>query len=171
MVLFPIKIIDKNGPVKAIMLVDGTEDIMLISKFGIGIRLKSSEISTFGRATQGVRVMRLNEGDELAAAAKIMLGDEKDEEGDEEEDDENGEVKEEITNQENNKETSSAPQDNELDNQEIEEKVETGDDEADKKETQDSKESNVPEKDDDEKDESGGIDPFLNDEEEFQNLE
>ncbi len=166
-----IKIIDKNGPVKAIMLVDGTEDIMLISKFGIGIRLKSSEISTFGRATQGVRVMRLNEGDELAAAAKIMLGDEKDEEGDEEEDDENGEVKEEITNQENNKETSSAPQDNELDNQEIEEKVETGDDEADKKETQDSKESNVPEKDDDEKDESGGIDPFLNDEEEFQNLE
>lgn len=68
-----IKITDKNGPVQAVMLVDGSEDLMLISKQGIGIRLKCSEISTIGRATQGVRVMRLNEGDRLAAAAKIII--------------------------------------------------------------------------------------------------
>ncbi|MBI4147597.1 DNA gyrase subunit A [Candidatus Woesearchaeota archaeon] len=70
-----IKITDKNGPVKVVMLVYGTEEIMLISKQGNGIRVKCSDISVIGRATQGVRVMRLEEGDSLAAAAKIMVED------------------------------------------------------------------------------------------------
>lgn len=70
-----IKITDKNGPVKAVMLVDGKEEIMLISKQGNGIRVKCSDISVIGRATQGVRVMRLEEGDSLAAAAKIVVED------------------------------------------------------------------------------------------------
>ncbi len=73
-----IKITDKNGPVKSVKLVDGSEGLMLISKDGIGIRVKCMGISIIGRATQGVRVMRLNEGDSLAAAAKII--DEDDEE-------------------------------------------------------------------------------------------
>ena len=68
-----IKITDKNGPVKAVMLVDGKEELMLVSKNGIGIRTSCSEISVIGRATQGVRVMRMNEGDQLAAAAKIIV--------------------------------------------------------------------------------------------------
>lgn len=68
-----IKITDKNGPVKVVMLVNGTEEIMLISKQGNGIRVKCSDISVIGRATQGVRVMRLEEGDSLAAAAKIVV--------------------------------------------------------------------------------------------------
>ncbi|MDP3699199.1 MAG: DNA gyrase subunit A [Nanoarchaeota archaeon] len=71
-----IKITDKNGPVKTVMLVDGKEEIMLVSKQGIGIRMKCSDISVIGRATQGVRVMRLEEGDSLAAAAKIVVEDE-----------------------------------------------------------------------------------------------
>ena len=75
-----IKITDKNGPVKTVMLVDGKEEIMLVSKQGIGIRMKCSDISVIGRATQGVRVMRLEEGDGLAAAAKIVVED-SDEEG------------------------------------------------------------------------------------------
>ena len=75
-----IKITEKNGPVQTVMLVDGSEDLMLISKQGIGIRMKCAEISTIGRATQGVRVMRLSEGDQLAAAAKIII-DEVDEGG------------------------------------------------------------------------------------------
>ncbi|MEK6899776.1 MAG: DNA gyrase subunit A, partial [Nanoarchaeota archaeon] len=58
-----IKITDKNGPVKTVMLVDGKEELMLVSKQGIGIRIKCSDISIIGRATQGVRVMRLEEGD------------------------------------------------------------------------------------------------------------
>lgn len=67
-----IKSTEKNGPVKVVMLVDGKEELMLISKLGIGIRIKCADISIIGRATQGVRVMRLNEGDSLAAAAKIV---------------------------------------------------------------------------------------------------
>jgi len=68
-----IKITDKNGPVKIVMLVDGSEELMLISKFGVGIRIKCTDISSVGRATQGVRVIRLQEGDELAAAAMIVM--------------------------------------------------------------------------------------------------
>ncbi len=75
-----IKITDKNGSVKTVMLVDGKEEIMLVSKQGIGIRMKCSDISVIGRATQGVRVMRLEDGDSLAAAAKIVVED-SDEEG------------------------------------------------------------------------------------------
>ncbi len=68
-----IKITEKNGSVQNVMLVEGSEDLMLISRQGIGIRMKCTEISVIGRATQGVRVMRLNEGDQLAAAAKIIV--------------------------------------------------------------------------------------------------
>ena len=57
------------------MLVNGKEEIMLVSRQGIGIRIKCSDISIIGRATQGVRVMRLEEGDSLAAAAQIVVED------------------------------------------------------------------------------------------------
>ena len=68
-----IKITEKNGAVKAVMLVDGREELMLISEQGVAIRLRCQDISLLGRATQGVRVMRLNSGDRLAAAAKIVI--------------------------------------------------------------------------------------------------
>ena len=68
-----IKITDKNGPVKTVMLVDGTEELMLVSLQGVGIRIKCSDVSLIGRATQGVRVMRLQENDSLAASAKIVV--------------------------------------------------------------------------------------------------
>ncbi len=48
---------------------------MLVSKNGIGIRIKCSDISVIGRATQGVRVMRMSEGDSVAASAKIVVED------------------------------------------------------------------------------------------------
>ncbi len=70
-----IKVTDKNGPVTTIMSVDGSEELMLISKQGIGIRIKCANISLIGRATQGVRVMRLSELDTVAAAAKIITDD------------------------------------------------------------------------------------------------
>lgn len=66
-----IKITDKNGPVKVVMLVNGSEELMLISKQGTGIRIKCSDISVIGRATQGVRVMRFDDSDRLAAAAIV----------------------------------------------------------------------------------------------------
>lgn len=68
-----IKITDKNGKVAEVMLVDGKEELMLVSRQGVGIRMKSTDIPLIGRATQGVRVMRLEEGDQLAAAAKIVV--------------------------------------------------------------------------------------------------
>jgi len=71
-----IKITDKNGPVKVVMLVDGTEELMVMSKNGIAIRIKCADISAVGRATQGVRVIRLEEGDKLVAAAHVIKEDE-----------------------------------------------------------------------------------------------
>jgi DNA gyrase subunit A len=67
-----IKITDKNGKVVTVMLVDGEEELMLISKQGVAIRINCKDISQIGRATQGVRVMRLAEGDSVVAAAKIV---------------------------------------------------------------------------------------------------
>src|SRR3990167_6638661 len=66
-----IKITEKNGPVKSVMLVDGREELMFVSKQGVGIRIKCSDISVIGRATQGVRVMRLDDSDALAASTEI----------------------------------------------------------------------------------------------------
>jgi DNA gyrase subunit A len=80
-----MKITDKTGPVKTVMLVDGDEELMLISRQGIAIRIKSSDISVIGRATQGVRVMRLSDDDQLAAAAQIII---ENENGDDDNDDE-----------------------------------------------------------------------------------
>ncbi len=70
-----INITEKNGQVATIMLVDGSEELMLISRYGVGIRIKTSDISIVGRNTQGVRVMRLEEEDSLAACAKIIPDD------------------------------------------------------------------------------------------------
>ncbi len=71
-----IKITDKNGLVKVVMLVEGKEEIMVMSKNGIAIRMKCSDISVIGRSTQGVRLMRLEENDQVAAAAQIIVEDE-----------------------------------------------------------------------------------------------
>jgi len=67
-----IKITDKNGKVVTIRAVRDQDDLMLISQKGIIIRIPSKSISVIGRATQGVRVMKLDEGDRLVAAAKIV---------------------------------------------------------------------------------------------------
>ncbi|PIZ50685.1 DNA gyrase subunit A [Candidatus Woesearchaeota archaeon CG_4_10_14_0_2_um_filter_33_13] len=76
-----IKITDKNGPVQTVMLVEGNEELMVMSKNGIAIRMKCSDISVIGRITQGVRVMRLSEGDQLAAAAKVIPDEDEEEKG------------------------------------------------------------------------------------------
>ncbi len=70
-----IKITEKNGPVAAVMLVDGSGEIMLVSRQGVGIRIPCNQISLIGRATQGVRVMRIEDDDTIAAAAQIAAED------------------------------------------------------------------------------------------------
>jgi len=58
----------KTGQLVAVHINDGTEgEVFAISKLGQIIRTKIAEISVLGRATQGVRVMKLREGDSLAS--------------------------------------------------------------------------------------------------------
>ncbi|MDQ0284911.1 DNA gyrase subunit A [Desulfofundulus luciae] len=67
------RVTERNGPVVAMQVVKPDEEIMVISAEGIIIRLKASDISTMGRATQGVMLMRLAPGDKLVAAALVSV--------------------------------------------------------------------------------------------------
>lgn len=67
---------ERNGDVTAVKSVDNTNELMLISKKGIIIRTSAQDISTIGRNTQGVRLMRLNTDDAVVAAAKIVTPEE-----------------------------------------------------------------------------------------------
>ena len=61
---------DKTGPVVGIKVVDGTEDLLLVTQAGILIRTHVDAIRMAGRATQGVIVMRFKEeGDQVIAMA------------------------------------------------------------------------------------------------------
>jgi len=71
-----IKITEKNGAVACISSVTDDDGLMFITRNGITIRMAAKDISTIGRNTQGVRVMRLGSDDELAAAAKVPREDE-----------------------------------------------------------------------------------------------
>ena len=62
----------RNGNVVAVKSVTDSDDLMFISKNGITIRTPSKGISVIGRATQGMRLMKLGEGDKIVAAAKIV---------------------------------------------------------------------------------------------------
>jgi len=70
-----IKKTEKNGPVVAIQVVKEEEEVMMISAEGIIIRLNTGDISTMGRSTQGVTLMRLNQGDFVVAMAKVNAED------------------------------------------------------------------------------------------------
>jgi DNA gyrase subunit A len=63
---------ERNGKAVAIRSVTDEDGIMLISQQGIIIRTAVKEISVIGRATQGVRVMKLEQGDKLVDIAKII---------------------------------------------------------------------------------------------------
>jgi DNA gyrase subunit A len=63
---------DRNGGVVSVREVDEEDDIMFISQKGIIIRVPVRSISVIGRNTQGMRLMRLSEGDKVACAAKII---------------------------------------------------------------------------------------------------
>lgn len=74
-------ITDKNGSLVAMKAVTGEEDVMLITTGGVLIRMAVSDISTMGRNTQGVRLIRLNESEEEFVATVAMV--EKEEEKEE----------------------------------------------------------------------------------------
>jgi DNA gyrase subunit A len=66
-----LKTTDRNGPVVATVQVSEDSDVMIITEFGKIIRVHASEIREAGRSTQGVRLLRLEEQDKIAAAAVI----------------------------------------------------------------------------------------------------
>ena len=66
-----LKSTDRNGPVVAALQVAEESDVMIITEFGKIIRVHSNEIREAGRSTQGVRLLRLEDDDKIAAAAGI----------------------------------------------------------------------------------------------------
>src|ERR1700761_80732 len=66
-----LNVTEKTGNLVAIKGVTDTDDLMIINKSGIIIRIAISELRTMGRATQGVRLITLKGNDEIASVAKI----------------------------------------------------------------------------------------------------
>lgn len=67
-----INITEKTGSLVAIKNVTDDDDLMIINKSGITIRLAINSLRVMGRATQGVKLINLNENDSIAAVAKVM---------------------------------------------------------------------------------------------------
>ncbi|NNM19222.1 MAG: DNA gyrase subunit A, partial [Croceitalea sp.] len=67
-----ISITDKTGGLVAIKNVTDSDDLMIINKSGIAIRMSVEDLRVMGRATQGVKVINLKDNDSIAAVAKVM---------------------------------------------------------------------------------------------------
>jgi DNA gyrase subunit A len=68
-----LNITDKTGNVAACRIVEPGQELMLVSRDGVVIRTKVDSISLLGRNTQGVTVMRVGEGDEVAGIAAFTM--------------------------------------------------------------------------------------------------
>ena len=71
-----ISITEKTGKLVAIKTVNDQDDLMIINKSGIAIRMEIATLRVMGRATQGVRLINLKGNDTIAAVAKVMKDDE-----------------------------------------------------------------------------------------------
>jgi DNA gyrase subunit A len=69
--LINIKTTGRNGRVVGVKFIRGEEGVMLITGKGMIIRLNTADISTIGRNTQGVRLIQLEEGDQLVSVARL----------------------------------------------------------------------------------------------------
>ncbi len=67
-----ISITEKTGGLVAIKNVSDSDDLMIINKSGIAIRMIVEDLRTMGRATQGVKLINIKENDSIAAVAKVM---------------------------------------------------------------------------------------------------
>ena len=96
-----INITEKTGNLVAIKNVTDKDDLMIINKSGITIRMAVSDLRVMGRATQGVKLINIKENDSIAAVAKVMHEDEEvsdlPESGEEIKPDENHENNEQIS--------------------------------------------------------------------------
>jgi DNA gyrase subunit A len=74
-----INITDKTGDLIAIKAVTDDDDLMIITENGIAIRLAVRGVRVMGRNTQGVRLINLREGDQIAAATQVPANEENEE--------------------------------------------------------------------------------------------
>jgi DNA gyrase subunit A len=66
-----IKTTERNGKVVDVAAVTDQDEILMITAGGIIQRIRAAEVSRIGRNTQGVRVIRLDEGDKLVSLARV----------------------------------------------------------------------------------------------------
>jgi len=71
-----LNITEKTGALIAIKGVTDSDDLMIINRSGIIIRMAVSNLRVMGRATQGVRLIKINEGDAIAAVTKVDVEEE-----------------------------------------------------------------------------------------------
>jgi DNA gyrase subunit A len=67
-----INVTEKTGKLIAMVNVSDDDELMIINKSGITIRMSLSALRNMGRATQGVKLISLRNGDKIAAVAKIQ---------------------------------------------------------------------------------------------------
>ena len=67
-----ISITEKTGHLVSIKNVTDEDDLMIINKSGIAIRMAVEDLRVMGRATQGVKLINLKGNDSIAAVAKVM---------------------------------------------------------------------------------------------------
>jgi DNA gyrase subunit A len=70
--IITIKATERNGAVIGIRLVRDEDDVMIMTEKGMAIRLHCKDLSVISRNTQGVRLVRLEDGDKVAALASVV---------------------------------------------------------------------------------------------------
>ena len=78
-----INVTERNGQIVAIRAVEGNEDLLIITDDGIVIRLPMEQVKTAGRATQGVRLIKVHDS-KVSSVEVVAKNEEDDEEGEEE---------------------------------------------------------------------------------------
>lgn len=76
-----LNISEKTGNLVAIKNVDDSNDLMIINKSGLTIRMAVEDLRVMGRATQGVKLINIKDNDDIAAVAKVMHEKEEEEDG------------------------------------------------------------------------------------------
>ncbi len=94
-----ISITEKTGHLVSLKSVTDQDDLMIIKKSGVAIRMSMDSLRTMGRATQGVKLINIKDGDAIAAVAKVMV-EEEDEADEPENESHNNDVKNESTDKE-----------------------------------------------------------------------
>jgi DNA gyrase subunit A len=124
-----INVTDKTGPLISIDSVTDNDDLMIINRSGLIIRLAVAELRIMGRATQGVRLINLRDNDSIAAVTKVEVDQEEEAEllGDTEQIDGTEFISDEIVTSES--ELEELPEEPDTDDSDEEDILESEDDE------------------------------------------